>query len=146
MSSISSFVTATGGLNSPFDLAFDSAGNLFVSNQGDNTILKFSPDGTRSVFASTVLNIPTGLAFDSVGNLYAANYGDNTIAKFTPEGLGSIFASGGNGSGGVFRPHYLAFTDDAGMPLKLPNQVPEQSAFALLGLASMALGFSRRRH
>ena len=40
------------GLDGPLSLAFDSAGNLFVSETGSGSILKFAPDGTRSTFAS----------------------------------------------------------------------------------------------
>lgn len=31
------------GLNSPEDIAFDSAGNLYVANAGGSTIEKFTP-------------------------------------------------------------------------------------------------------
>lgn len=45
-------------------------------------------------------------------------------------------------------PRFLAFTDDAGVPLPLANQraVPEPSTWALLALNLPALlGFRRRR-
>ena len=91
------------GLNKPWGLAFDSAGNLYVSNSGTNaslrnTIVKFTPEGIRSTFATTIfgLNAPQGLAFDSAGNLYVANSGNGTIQKFTPNGIGTVFASGLN--------------------------------------------------
>ena len=82
--------------------------NLYVANAGSNTIDKFTPGGTGSVFASSGLNFPFSLAFDSAGNLYAANYGDNTIERFTPGGVGSVFASTG-----LSLPEGLAF-DSAG--------------------------------
>ncbi|MEI8290191.1 MAG: NHL repeat-containing protein [Verrucomicrobiota bacterium] len=95
--------TFAANLNLPWGLAFDVAGNLFVSNSGTNgslknTIVKFTPGGVRSTFANAVsgLSSPRGLAFDSLGNLYAANSGDGTIRKFTTNGIGSIFASGLN--------------------------------------------------
>jgi hypothetical protein len=47
----------------PFGLAFDSAGNLYEASFGDNTIFKFTPDGTRSTFASGISN-PSFLAFE----------------------------------------------------------------------------------
>ena len=75
------------------------------------------------------------------GNLFVANAGDNTIEKFTPDDIGSVFASTG-----VNGPRFLAFTDDAGVPLKLANQVPEPSTWALLALGLPALlGFRRRK-
>src|SRR2546422_487834 len=64
------------------------AQNLFVANQGDNTIRAFSPGGADlGDFATTGLNTPRGLAFDKSGNLYAGNLGDNTIRKFSPTGV-----------------------------------------------------------
>ena len=104
-------IFASSGSRSPYGLAFDFAGNLYAANFGAG-IDKFTPGGVRSVFASSGLNGAFGLAFDSAGNLYAANFGDSTIVKFTPGGVGSVFASTG-----LSNPRYLAFTDDAGVPL-----------------------------
>ena len=83
-------------LNFPEGLAFDSAGNLFVSsenpaNSSDSTIVRLTSNGTASVFASG-LDFPNGLAFDSAGNLYVANTDNSTIMKFAPNGTGSLFA------------------------------------------------------
>lgn len=97
-------VFASTGLSLPMGLAIDGAGNLFVANNGDDTIMKFTPDGVGSVFASTGLKWPRGLAIDSDGNLYVANGGNNTIVRFTPDGVGSVFASSGLNS-----PSGLAF-------------------------------------
>jgi DNA-binding beta-propeller fold protein YncE len=44
------------GLNQPQGLAFDSAGNLYVANSGNDTIMKFDPAGNGSVFASGLGN------------------------------------------------------------------------------------------
>jgi hypothetical protein len=96
-------------------LAFDSAGNLYVGNDGiytgglNGTIVRFTPGGVGSVFA-TGLSDPGGLAFDSQGNLYVANtdYRVNTIEKFTSAGVGTLFASTG-----LNNPVGLAF-DSAG--------------------------------
>src|SRR5438105_4352799 len=49
-------------------LAFDRAGNLFVASF-DGQILKFTPDGARTTFASG-LDFVGSLAFDSTGNLF----------------------------------------------------------------------------
>jgi DNA-binding beta-propeller fold protein YncE len=68
------------GLSSPTGLAFDSLGNLYVANQGNNTIDRFTSAGVRSLFANTGLNVPVGLAFDPAGNLYALNHADNLLA------------------------------------------------------------------
>lgn len=84
---------ATSGLNQPTGLAADSAGNLYVANLGNATIMKFNPLGVGSTFAASGLTAPYGLALDQVGNLYAADM-VGTITKYTPNGSGSVFASG----------------------------------------------------
>ena len=70
-----------------------ASGDLLAADNGSNTILRFTPDGTGSTFASG-LNRPFGLAFDGSGNLFVVDTGTNTIFKFTPDGTGSTFASG----------------------------------------------------
>jgi sugar lactone lactonase YvrE len=98
--------TFASGLDQPFGVAFDSAGNLFEADQFSGNIYKFTPGGTRSTFASG-LSSPAGLAFDSAGNLFAADEGSGIIYKFTPGGTRSAFASG------LIAPTGLAF-DSAG--------------------------------
>src|SRR5436190_14747917 len=68
-------------------------GDLFVSDPYAGTISKFTPDGTKTTFASG-LPYATGLAFDASGNLFVTEYGSGTISKFTPAGTKITFASG----------------------------------------------------
>src|SRR5436190_15257408 len=75
-------------------------GDLYEADNSSNTILKFTPDGTKSTFASG-LNRPFGLAFDGSGNLFEADAGSSTIFEFTPVGTKSTFASGLSGPGGL---------------------------------------------
>jgi DNA-binding beta-propeller fold protein YncE len=112
---------------SPYDVAFDSLGNLFVSvyvGDAGSSILKFTPDGKKSTFASGLgyLDHPT---CDDKGNLFVRNWDSHSIFKFTPKGVKSTFASGLNEpfdlafdrSGNVFvtqevSPSILKFTAD----------------------------------
>jgi hypothetical protein len=62
--------TFATGLNYPFGIAFDSSGNLYVANTGDNSgyggggsIAEITPGGTESTFASE--GDPIALAFNS---------------------------------------------------------------------------------
>lgn len=71
------------------------AQNLFVVDEGSSSIYEFTPNGTRSTFASG-LDGPWGLAFNSAGNLFVANAGANNIYEFTPDGTRSTLASGLN--------------------------------------------------
>jgi subtilisin-like proprotein convertase family protein len=94
----------------PYSVAFDNNGNLYVADDSDNTIYKFTPPGTTGVVFATAasgLYQPQGLACDSSGNLYVANEGNGTIYKFTPGGVGTFFAY--TGSGNFSEPDALAF-------------------------------------
>ena len=97
-------VFANSGLNNPEGLAFDTAGNLYVANENDNSILKYDSSGNASLFASTPS--PVGLAFDKSGNLFVANYATFKITKFDSNGTRSIFA---DQTSGLNYPADLAF-------------------------------------
>jgi sugar lactone lactonase YvrE len=97
----------------PTGLTFDSSGNLFVSTEcfapffcepGSDTILKFTPTGVGSTFA-TGLTFPRGLAFDSSGRLFVAEANLPGDILWFPPGGGppTVFASG------FGRPQYLTF-------------------------------------
>jgi DNA-binding beta-propeller fold protein YncE len=99
-----------------FGLAFDSAGNLFAADALNNTIYRFAPDGTRSVFVgpeafTDPAGAPFALAFDLLGNLFVTTnvdpFTDDKILEFTPSGAKSTFATG------LHSPRGLAF-DSAG--------------------------------
>jgi hypothetical protein len=79
---------------------------LYVTNFGNNTIVKVDSTGARSVFnLSGDLSRPRGLAFDGGGGLYVASLSNDAIVKVNSAGSQSVFTSGGNLSG----PHGLAF-------------------------------------
>ena len=86
--------------------AFAAPQILFESDFQSGTIFKFTPDGTRTTFASG-LSGPVGLALDASGNLFEADENSGTIFKFTPAGTKTTFAIGLN------HPFGLAF-DAAG--------------------------------
>jgi sugar lactone lactonase YvrE len=99
-----------------FGLAFDSAGNLFAagSDPTGGIIYKFTPDGTRSVFADSSAfspdHGPQDFAFDRFGNLFVSENhdtavlgGNERILKFIPNGMESEFATG------LTEPRGLAF-------------------------------------
>src|SRR5205823_12221601 len=88
-------------------------GDLFESDQGSNTIFKFTPVGVKSTFASR-LNMPVALAFDASGNLFEADHGSNKIFKFTPAGVKTTFASGLSGPFGLAFDAGTLFESDTG--------------------------------
>ena len=74
--------TFASGLNSPYGLAFDSSGNLFVSDgSSSSSITEITPNGTKSTFASG-LDSPRGLAFDGQTNSSAVPEPSNLLAVF----------------------------------------------------------------
>jgi sugar lactone lactonase YvrE len=82
--------TFASGLGTPYGMAFDSSGNLYV-NAG--SVIKITPGGVESTFASGFTS-PGGLSFDPSGNLYAVDEFSGSIYKVTPGGAVSTFASG----------------------------------------------------
>jgi sugar lactone lactonase YvrE len=91
------------GLTSPRDLAFDSAGNLFVVEVEQvrctphgclmTVIDKITPDGQRSTLASAFGYLPY-LAVDKAGNVFVADYDRGVIYKYKADGSRTTFASG----------------------------------------------------
>src|SRR5438309_755467 len=73
--------------------AFAAPQILFESDFQSGTIFKFTPDGTRTTFASG-LSGPVGLALDASGNLFEADENSGTIFKFTPTVAKTTFTSG----------------------------------------------------
>ena len=69
------------GFNGAFDLALDGAGNLYVPNQGTQSIIKIAA-GTNTQTTVATGGVYTSVAFDGLGNMYAANLANKTIVEF----------------------------------------------------------------
>ena len=87
---------STGGLlDVPDGMAYDDAGNLYVANLGNDTIIKIDAQGNAALFSDDqdLIDLPGGLALDGAGNLFVANYATSTISRFlTDTGAGEVFA------------------------------------------------------
>ncbi|MDR2440052.1 MAG: hypothetical protein LBE12_11890 [Planctomycetaceae bacterium] len=73
-------------------IAFDKAGNLYLGNFGDGTIIRTKIDNNgkaaeTNVWAKEPKNLRTtdGICFDENGNLYIADFSENAIAVVTPD-------------------------------------------------------------
>lgn len=76
--------TITSGVNEQGAIAV-LASNLFVPNQGANTVTVYAAPFTNS--PTTIVggqSQPVALAVDSAGNLFVANYGNNTVTEYAP--------------------------------------------------------------
>ncbi len=128
--SLSVFVPSGQGLSSPEALAFDSSGNLYAANPGNNTITKYDSAGngigTYFVNSGQGLNFPNSLAFDKTGNLYVTNIFSDTISKYNSAGVFQFSWST------TASPRFLAF-------------VPEPSTYVLATLATGLMAVIARR-
>ncbi len=98
----------------PSGVAFDTAGNLYVSDTFSNEVRRISPSGTVTRFAgngtacttapncgdggpaaNAQLNLPTGLAVTAVGDVLISDALDHEVRKVSPSGVITRFAGNG---------------------------------------------------
>jgi hypothetical protein len=128
--------TTTAKFGDPYDMAFDHAGNMFVTDIGLNNIRKIAPDGTVSNFVGDIygnsgtvdgtgsaarFNVPMGIVIDDNDNLYVVDGANNKIRKITPAGVVTTFAGSGspgsadgNGTTASFKGPYSIAMDAGG--------------------------------
>lgn len=123
MTSNGSGTTATT-MSAPWEgIAFDSQGNLFVSDLGNSRVLEFKPPFSTGMAASVAigqpdltsgtgaltqsgLSDPYGIRFDSAGNLWVADDSNGRVLEFKPP-----FTTGMNASLVIGEPDFV--TDNA---------------------------------
>ena len=78
-----------GGFNSPFGVAVDGSGNIYVGDTG-NYVMKEMPSGcAASTCVITLFADVVGVAVSASGILYVSdvNAGNNTVDQFLPQSL-----------------------------------------------------------
>jgi len=106
-------------LYSPFKLAFDSSGNLYIADTSNQRIRKVDTAGNMTTVAgnggagfsgdgpatSNSLNYPYGVAADANGNIYIADTNNSRIRKVDSSGnmttVAGVGAPGFSGDGGA---------------------------------------------
>jgi sugar lactone lactonase YvrE len=99
--------------NSPIGISSDPTGNLYVSDNGNQTIRKITPDGLVTLFAgrtgikgnsdglalNATFNSPHSTIMDSHGNIFVSDGVNRVIRKITPDGAVALFAGTFNQQG-----------------------------------------------
>ncbi len=81
-----------GEFTIPHSIAFDSLGNMYVTDTDNHRVQKFTPDGQFISKWGTLgsgdgeFSHPEGIDIDSFGYVYVAATGNTHIQKFTPDG------------------------------------------------------------
>lgn len=108
---------STGQLSTPRGLAFDTAGNLYIGDSGNDRVRMIDTVGNLSTIAgdgtnassgdgnpatNAQVNAPTGVFVDILGNLFISCDADHIVRKVDTAGIISTIAgtNGTNGSAG----------------------------------------------
>ncbi len=99
---------AAARLKSPEGVTMDAAGNLIITDRGNNRIRKISAAGIMSTVAgadaagfvngaaaAARFRLPWKSAADAAGNIFVADRDNHCIRKITPDGTVSTFAGKG---------------------------------------------------
>ena len=79
--------TFTDSVNTgPTEVAFDQAGNVYISDFYSGTATKYSPGGKLLLVINNQTSHCEGIALDKAGNIYVANVYANTITIYDPNG------------------------------------------------------------
>jgi sugar lactone lactonase YvrE len=95
--------------SSPNAIAVDKSGNVYVTDQGSNLIIKITPDGTATTLAGigasgyvnsssplkAAFNNMQGIAVDAAGNVFVADAGNNRIREVNTKGSVTTLAGSG---------------------------------------------------
>ncbi|HXM43331.1 MAG TPA: hypothetical protein VN924_18990 [Bryobacteraceae bacterium] len=121
----------SAALSTPFGVAVDGAGNIYIADFNNVRIRKVTPAGIITTVAGTgvagfggdggpavnaMLNRPSKVSVDAAGNFYVVDSGNSRIRKVTPDGTITTVAGNGNagesGDGGPAIDASLDYPED----------------------------------
>ena len=74
-------LTAITNLNSPYNLAVDNGGNIFVADYLNGAIKKWSAASNTVTTVVSGLGNPTGVAEDGTGNVFVSDWGSDVVRE-----------------------------------------------------------------
>jgi DNA-binding beta-propeller fold protein YncE len=108
-----------GKFKQPYDVATDTAGDVYVCDNRNNRVQKFDSEGFFLAEWGSMGSgdgqfvFPEGIATDLEGNVYVADTGNNRIQKFTSTGaFVTKWGSHGTADGQFREPSDVAVDDD----------------------------------
>jgi DNA-binding beta-propeller fold protein YncE len=108
-----------GMFGNPHGMRVDKQGNVWVTDNGDHQVMKFTPDGDllltlgqkkKAGTDDRTFNRPTDIAFAPNGDVYISDgYGNSRVVRFSSDGkyLGA-WGRKGTGPGDFNTPHSIA--------------------------------------
>lgn len=99
--------TADGNLSRPYGVTFDSTGNVWVADRGNQRVQKFSSTGVfLSKFGSAGSAVgrfsePNAITIDSSNNLYVTDRNNHRVQKFDANGTYLMHYAGIGGGAGA---------------------------------------------
>jgi uncharacterized protein (TIGR03437 family) len=101
-------------LNTPYGIAIDQSGTLYIADLGNNRVRKVTPDGAISTVAGTEsLLAPRNLTVDSAGTLFISEFGGARVRRIRAGGVLETVAGTGTagfaGDGGAAQAAQLSY-------------------------------------
>ena len=106
--------SSIGQFDRPHDIAFDGAGNIYMTDTWNHRVQVFNPEGQflrqfgKLGNGDGELNFPTGISIDSDDTVYVVEGGNHRVSGFTHEGkFLTSFGSKGGGPGQFNNPYRI---------------------------------------